>query len=238
MPISMLSSGSKDTKAYFETESGKEIPCLFNPAQISMSLSAQWSDPPEDDDDDDDDEFVFSDDDEENQFKGTSRPTISFELMFDTTQAGKATPVTKFTEPLVNLTRKADVRGTSDAANDERPEWVRFRWGKFTTFKAVVTSLNINFVLFNKDGVPLRATASITLEQFEDDKKWPRQNPTSGTLAPARQHVVQPGETLDRIADTHFADPTDWRTLAEANGIRDPFAIRPGQRISVPKPSL
>lgn len=222
---------SKDTKAYLLTEGKKKIPFLFNPASISMSLGTQWSSPPKDDDDDDFD----IDEDDENQFTGIARPTLSFELMFDTTQEGKAKPVTDYTKKLVNLTRKAKVKGTSRAANDERPEYVQLCWGKFVSFKAVVTSLTINFTLFNKDGVPLRATASVTLEQFEDDDKWPKQNPTSGTIAPASEHVVQPGETLDRIAEERFGDPTEWRTLAQANGIRDPFAIRAGQRISVPR---
>ena len=230
MPISLP---SKDTKAFLKTEGGKSIPFLFNPASINMSLGTQWSTPPKDEDDDDDD--IDIDDDDENQFTGITRPTLSFELMFDTTQEGKAKPVTDYTKKLVNLTRKAKVKGTSRAANDERPEWVQLCWGKFVSFKAVVKSLDINFTLFNKDGVPLRATASVTLEQFEDDDKWPKQNPTSGTIAPAAEHVVQPGETLDRIAEGHFGDPTEWRTLAQANGIRDPFEIRAGQRISVPR---
>jgi hypothetical protein len=220
MPFSLSSS---DTKAYFLTEGNKKIPFLFNPASISMSLGTQWSTPPKDEDEDDED--VLDDDDEENQFKGISRPTLSFELMFDTTQAGKATPVTDYTKKLVNLTRKAKVKGTTQAANDRRPEYVQLCWGKFVSFKAVVTSLNINFTLFNKDGVPLRATASITLEQFEDDANWPKQNPTSGTPAPAADHVVQPGETLDRIAESHFGDPTEWRALARAHRIRDPLEI-------------
>jgi LysM repeat protein len=231
MPFSLASS---DTKAYFLTEGKKKIPFLFNPASISMSLGTQWS-TSSDAEDEDDDEDVLDDDDEENQFKGINRPTLSFELMFDTTQAGKATPVTDYTKKLVNLTRKAKVKGTSKAANDLRPEYVQLCWGKFVSFKAVIRSLDINFTLFNKDGVPLRATASITLEQFEDDDKWPKQNPTSGTLAPAADHVVQPGETLDRIAEEHFGDPTEWRALASANGIRDPFEIRAGQRITVPR---
>jgi len=217
MPISPFSS---DTKAYLETESGKKIPCLFNPAAVSMSMSASWDDVT---------------DNEEAQFKGASAPTLSLQLMFDTTQEGKATPVTKYTEPLVLLTRKADVAGTSDKANDRRPEWVRFAWGKFVSFKSAVQSLNLNFTLFNADGVPLRATADLTLVRFLDDKKWPKQNPTSGTPAPARDHVVQPGETLDRVAHIYLADPGEWRTVAAANGIRDPFELRPGRRISIPR---
>jgi hypothetical protein len=216
----MLSMFSNDTKAYFETETKDRIPCLFNPASVSMSLGAAWDD---------------EDDDEELQYSGENAPTMSFELMFDTTQEGKATPVTKYTSKLIGLTRETDIAGTSAAANDERPEWVRFCWGKFVSFKAVVKSLELNFTLFNADGVPLRATASVTLQRFKDDKAWPKQNPTSGTPAPARNHVVQPGETLDRVANTYLADPNEWRALAAANNIRDPFALRPGRQISIPR---
>ncbi|WP_022962823.1 peptidoglycan DD-metalloendopeptidase family protein [Halopseudomonas pelagia] len=42
------------------------------------------------------------------------------------------------------------------------------------------------------------------------------------------QHVVQRGETLYQIA---FRYGWDWKALAAANGLREPFTIYPGQQI-------
>lgn len=53
------------------------------------------------------------------------------------------------------------------------------------------------------------------------------------TTAPATtsgQHVVQRGETLFQIA---FRYGWDWRALAQANRLREPFTIYPGQKLSL-----
>ena len=221
--------GLFDTKASFEVEKGGPIPFLFNPAELSMSLAAKWE---------------AESDDEEPQFKGMDTETLSFTLLLDSTQnpgkmvtspTDKPQPVTKWTSKLINLVRPDAVSGTNKDTNDERPPWVRFQWGDFVSFKAVVESLDITFKLFSPDGVPLRAECAITLRKFEDDDTWPKQNPTSGTPAPERSHLMQPGETLDRVAAVELADPTAWRSIAQANGIRDPFKVRPGVQVSVPR---
>ena len=62
------------------------------------------------------------------------------------------------------------------------------------------------------------------------------QNPTSGTPSPERTHQVQPGETLDRIAATHYGDPTQWKDIAAANAIEDPLSVPPGTILSIPQP--
>lgn len=221
--------GFFDTKASFEVESGSPIPFLFNPAELSMSLKATWD---------------SASDDEEPQFQGMESEELSFTLLLDTTQnpgkpatspTDKVQPVTKWTSQLIKLVRPEAISGTNKDTNDERPPWVRFQWGDFVSFKAVVTSLDITFNLFNPDGVPVRAECAITLMKFEDDDSWPKQNPTSGTPAPERSHLMQPGETLDRVAAVELADPTAWRSIARANGIRDPFSVRPGVQVSVPR---
>jgi LysM repeat protein len=60
----------------------------------------------------------------------------------------------------------------------------------------------------------------------------------AGTVVYSRQHLlerpydVQPGDTLDKIADTY---EVPWELLANINGIRDPRAVRPGDQIKVVK---
>jgi nucleoid-associated protein YgaU len=46
---------------------------------------------------------------------------------------------------------------------------------------------------------------------------------------------VLAGETLDRIAARYYGDATRWRLLADANGISDPLAVRPGALLAVPR---
>lgn len=55
--------------------------------------------------------------------------------------------------------------------------------------------------------------------------------PAQGSVAPEESYVVQPGDTLGRIA-ARFG--TTVSTLAQANDIADPSLIYPGQRLIIP----
>jgi LysM repeat protein len=83
-------------------------------------------------------------------------------------------------------------------------------------------------------------------EWFGDEHFTPEQNAQvtnlldqlAGTVIYSREHLlerayeVQPGDTLDKIADLY--DVT-WQLLANINGIRDPRHVRPGQQLKVVK---
>lgn len=218
-----MAAQQNDQKAYLETESGDKLPCLFNPDKLDITLENTYSAT-----------SMPGKQTPEMRYGGGGSGKISgLELLFDTTDTG--TTVTDYTDKLVGLMKiDESLPGYSEAENNGRPAWVRFHWGKFHSFRAVVTQLNLSFTYFSQDGEPLRARATLELSQFEDEQDWPRQNPTSGTPKPARSHQVQPGETLDRISATYYNDPTQWRRLAAANGIRDPFAVQPGRRVDIP----
>ena len=214
--------GLFSAKAYIEVETGDEIECMFNPSELSFSVGADWgkADKPG---------LAVP----QLEFNAGVSGTMELNLFFDTTNSGKS--VTKTTNKLIELTRvNTKLSGYDKSKNNGRPPSVVFRWGKFRSFKAVVEQVSVNYTYFSKSGDPLRARVSLTLKQLEDDKKFPAQNPTSGTPAPQRSHMVQPGETLDRIAWQHYGDATKWRAIAAANRIRDPFSLRPGVMLDIP----
>lgn len=210
-------------KAYLETEKSERINCLFNPDQLTLSQSNTW-----------DADKVPGKDTPELFFSGGQSGSLSMELMFDTTsESGVA--VTKYTNKLLKLMDVDPSLPSHDTStNRGRPPWVTFHWGRWHSWKAIVASLSLKFTFFASDGTPLRANVSITLTQYEADANWGPQNPTSGTPDPQRTHSVRQGETLDRIAALHYGDATLWRKLAEANGIRNPLALRPGTRLNIP----
>lgn len=213
---------SDDEKAFLETETGTRIPCSFNPEQLHVKVSTVWKG---------------------DELPGQGTPTLRFggggsglldvELFFDSTRDG--TSVTEHTDKLVRLLQiDSSLSGHDDGLRNGRPPWVRFHWGRFHSFRAVITDLDVTYVLFSAAGEPLRARARLAMKQFAEEQDWPRQNPTSGTPKPSRSHQVQPGETLDRVAAKHYGDATAWRHIARANDIRDPFEIRPGRHLDVP----
>lgn len=220
--------GGSDTatatvKAYLETEQGREIRCLFNPAELTLRKANTWAS-----------DKVVGRATPDLYFTGGTPGELSMTLLFDTTHDG--TPVTQHTNALLDLLRvDPDLPGHDNSSNKGRPPWVRFHWGDLHSFKAIIEQLDLTFVFFSSDGTPLRARTALTLKQFQDDNAWGPQNPTSGTPQPHRVHQVQRGETLDGIATRHYGDPTRWRLLAEANRVIDPFSLEPGRVLVIPR---
>lgn len=62
-------------------------------------------------------------------------------------------------------------------------------------------------------------------------------SPLNPVASPAQQgltvYVVGQGETLPAIAARIYNDPSQWTTLAEANGIEYPYLLTPGQVLSI-----
>jgi endoglucanase len=62
--------------------------------------------------------------------------------------------------------------------------------------------------------------------------------PAAGTPSgtPTRTYVVQPGDTLTRIAAKEYGDASTWRRIAEANAGQLPNVneLRPGQTLTIP----
>jgi hypothetical protein len=213
---------SNSSKAFLITEDNQRFPCLFNPEDLALNQSNGWAADP---------------------MPGKGVPTLRYTgagsgqlrltLFFDTTDTGSA--VTEYTGKIVGLMDvNPQLPGSSPASNNARPPWVQFHWGDFHSFKAVVSALDLTFEYFSSTGTPLRARAALVLTQYQEDMAFGPQNPTSGTPRPHRVHRVQPGETLDRIAAAHLGDATKWRSIAEANEIEDPLALRPGSLLAIP----
>jgi hypothetical protein len=210
-------------KAFLKTELGKELPCTFNPSELQVSRENLWAA-----------DSVVGAGVPRLRFAGAQSGVLRVSLLFDTTD--DASDVRKHTGELVGLMDpNPQLPGSDAASGNVRPQWVTFNWGDLHSFKGVVSALDLSFVYFTKDGVPLRARADIVLTQFEPDRAFGPQNPTSGTPQPHKVHRVSPNETLDRIAAQHYGDPTRWRDIAAANGIEDPQALSPGTLLSIPR---
>ena len=119
----------------------------------------------------------------------------------------------------------------------KRPPSVEFCWGRDWTFPAVIESLTVGYSLFKPDGTPIRASAKLSLTQVEKAVAKPAsggakkkgQNPTTRGMADLRSHTVRDGDSLPSISFASYGDPTLWRTIAEANGVDDPLALRRGR---------
>ncbi len=113
------------------------------------------------------------------------------------------------------------------------PPIVTFVWSK-NEFRGVVESLNITYVLFSPEGVPLRAKLSLTLKEYRPVQIQIKDSPKASPDL-EKTWVVRRGDRLSSIAAAVYRDPGEWRAIAKANDIQDPRVVLPGTVLTLPR---
>jgi hypothetical protein len=194
------------------------IDFLFNPKEVSFTKTAKWnrqnqpaagSSPPPD-------------------FGGADPATLTVEMFLDAT-GDMSDKVVGIVERLM----KACVPTPSSLSKTPTAPFVLFRWGSLLAFPAVVKSVNGKFTLFTPDGVPVRATVTVAMEEISGEIT--AQNPTSGARTATSMHVLVDGDTLASVAYKHYGNANFWRAIAEANDIDDPMRLPVGTALLVPE---
>jgi hypothetical protein len=213
-----------------------EVEVQFNPNELTFNKSAQFAEV-----------AIPGLDAPILQFVRGQSETMNVDLFFDTTEDGlldEAFPVTLRTDLFYQLI-KID-------RDTHTPPVCRFVWGDYgfagsqmdgrwesqnasrhNGFQCVVESVRQRFTMFSTNGLPLRATLTVTLKEYktldEQIAEIFMQSPDH-----THSHVVQRGDTLARIAASRYDNPQEWRAIAEHNGLDDPLDLRPGQILEVP----
>ena len=100
-------------------------------------------------------------------------------------------------------------------------------------FKCIVESVKQKFTFFSPEGVPLRATLTVTLREYKTlDEQLAQLNLSSPDRT--HSHVVERGETLASIAARFYQQAGEWRVIADANGIEDPRRLPVGMFLTIP----
>jgi hypothetical protein len=208
------------------------IPVQFNPTQLSFNKGVQIQEIP-----------IPGLDTPLLQFVRGQNENLSVDLFFDSTESGMgpgATSVTEFTDQIYQLVK---IEPDSHA-----PPICEFIWNaqfpgsdtsekigsqKRNSFKCIVESVRHQYTLFSPEGVPLRATLSLTLREYKTlDDQLAQLKLNSPDRTQVR--VLQSGETLSSIAGDHYRRPGEWRLIADENDIDDPRRLTPGTFLTVP----
>jgi hypothetical protein len=234
MPTQPLAKKANLAKAILKVVDGqpegglKELVFRFNPTEYTISKSAEWSRRPN---------ASAPSAAPVHHYGGVHPATLQLEILFDRSEAAREADrnVSKDVHTLLTWTKP-----TPDTLKKGKKPWapfLRFQWGnnKDTGFKCVLKSVTAKYLMFLRDGTPVRATASITLEEIPDDAK--RQNPTSGALQTRSTHMVGDGDNLQLIAYQEYGDPNLWRALALFNHLDDPLRVPVGTSLLVPTPA-
>jgi nucleoid-associated protein YgaU len=209
-------------RAYVTRTDGKgELEVHYNPERITIAKAATWNVTP----------VAGAANAAEPDFGGAQPRSISLDLVLDGPSTGRDVATdAEILQSWCNPTQE------SRDAGSPHPPVVRLDWTGPAVFDAFLKAVNVAYVLFDRNGAPLRA--EVHVEMTERPAPTPAQNPTSGSDPGLRTHVLQAGETLQSLAYGRYRDPALWRGLARFNGIHDPLRLRPGRRLELPPPAV
>jgi hypothetical protein len=208
------------------------IPLQFNPTELSFNKAAQIA------------EIAIPGlDSPLLQFVRGQDETLTMDLFFDSTENGMgvgATSVTTYTDKFYQLIKMEPDR--------HAPPICTFQWNrafpgadvsanvgnqKRTSFQCIVESVRHKYTLFSPEGVPLRATLTVTLREYKTlDEQLAQLNLNSPDKTQA--YITQSGDTLSGVAGRHYRRAGEWRRIADANQIEDPRRLFPGAFLTLP----
>jgi Contractile injection system tube protein len=218
---------AKDAKTNDES---KAIEFMFNPTEYSISKTNAWTT-----------KANKGKNVPKYEFPGGEPRELKLDLFFDSYLVG---PQSKRRDLWLDLNRLFNFMMIDKSAQSKgphsgmsQPPKCRLEWGKQTkhlSFECYVTSCTVKYTMFDETGIPIRATANLTLKEAMDSESLLPTNPTSLGEPGRRRRVVAQGDRLDLIAFQEYGDAGEWRRLAEANHLHNPLALRPGMTLAVP----
>lgn len=177
------------------------------------------------------------------QFVGKGTTKLSVQLWFDVTgelPEGLAT-TDEERRDVRRLTQKVAYFITPQPSEEDEtkfvPPAVRFLWGTFQ-FDGIMESLEESLEFFSPEGVPLRASLSLSLSQQTIQFEFA---PNAGGGGGAPGGLKPPGTTPFAQAKAGMSlqgmasiqGKSDWQAIASANNIENPRLLQPGQLIDM-----
>jgi nucleoid-associated protein YgaU len=177
------------------------------------------------------------------QFVRGQAEKLTVDLFFDSTENGTgagAESVTTLTDRVYSLVKVEP--------NGHAPPICTFVWNasfpgadlspsagnqRRNEFQCVVDSVRQKFTFFSPEGVPLRATLTLTLREYKTlDDQLRQLNLSSPDRS--HSHVTQRNDTLARLAARYYRKPSEWRAIAVANALDDPRRMDAGFYLRIP----
>ncbi len=196
------------------------LAAMYNPAKYTRNKSAQYAEV-----------NIPGLDSPILQYVRGQNEKLSLELFFDTTTmdnsglGDQAIDVTDYTEPFYQLVK---LQGDTHA-----PPRVLVTWGNGLSFQAVTESVQQEFTLFNAQGTPLRATLTLSLREYRSLEEQ-LTDPMRSSPDYTKRHEVKRGDTLTLIAFREYRDASQWRLIADHNGLDNPRDLVPGMVLGIP----
>lgn len=151
--------------------------------------------------------------------------TIKFDLVFDATGVVNTSVSDVGSE--IQKFRKVvyDYNGSIHS-----PNFLKLTWGNALVYECILTSMTVNYTLFNSDGVPLRAKVTVNFKEYVTPTK-----PTEDS-SPDMTHVktVVSGDLLPSMTFSVYGDEAHLLKVAEHNKLDSIISLQSGSRLYFP----
>ena len=219
-----------------DLDNGESFNVLYNPQSYTRQKSVRYRPIP-----------MLGADAPVVQFHSGGAEVLTFELFFDSVSAGSEVggnfadrakfalnslaptivggiDVRDYTRKITNL-----MYVDSDL---HHPPTLKVEWSSLQ-FKGFLSSCKERFIRFDEQGQPVRAFLECTFVEFRDTKDLFVANPLNSPDT-TKYHTVKQGDSLWALAAQEYGDASQWRVIAEANGLSDPRVLRNGEMLVIP----
>lgn len=166
-------------------------------------------------------------------FKGISPETISFDVYFDATGAIESSALIPVSKLPIGLQITAFKKVCFSYNGDiHEPNYLIINWGSLV-FKCKLTSLRLEYTLFQKNGIPLRAKASCSFTKAIDANTLGKE---ANNKSPDLTHLIEvkQGDTLPIICNNVYGDPSYYIEVAKFNKLINFRNLTPGTKLYLP----
>ena len=214
----------------------KSFNVLYNPQSYQQSRSVEYAQLP-----------VMGTDVPMLQFNHGSGETLKVQLFFDSLSAGSevggtVTDKIKFAANslLPSAGNQIDVREYTKKIYDltlvpgpkHAPPRLRLVWASLF-FEGYLISCSQNFVRFDENGRPVRATLDCEFRQHIDPAVQNSQSPLESPDT-TKYRLVHQNDALWALAGKEYGETGQWRAIASANGLANPRKLRTGDLLVLP----
>lgn len=180
-----------------------EIEVMYNPREFSVSAKGQ-----------------LNGEGSNLEFKEVTVEDFTVNLFFDTYQ--EQSDVRLKTEKITSL-----ILPKVEGKEVKKPPVCLFSWGGFA-YKGVIYRVEQKFTMFLTTGIPVRSELSVTFKSVASKEQ---KAIFAGKEACRKLWTVKSGDRLDLIAFRALKDPAQWRKIAIANQISNPWSFPEGKDI-------
>lgn len=164
------------------------------------------------------------------EFKAIKTETVGFSLVLDCTGVVPGTADLAVSDQIDKIRTIC----YTYSGKEHEPNVVMLDWGKsLSAFQGRLTSMNVNYTLFQADGTPLRAKVALEFMAYSTQME---EALTAQRSSPDMTHVVEvrAGDTLPLLCQRIYKDPSRYLFVAAFNGLDTFRRLEPGSVINFP----